>query len=265
MSAQLHSQEELRDLYRELILDHARSPRHFGKLEGATHSAEGINPLCGDKLKMYLSIDADNQISAAKFEGSGCAISVASASLLTDTVIGMRSNVALDYFAELVARLSGQPVDVIADAERRQGFIERALSTLATSGATMAYEASIEHFNPHGDAEALIRAAIDAIAAEGSVVIGAHAAAMQLGGGPDVLRVLLTASEATRIARIRDEIGLDADAAAKALRESDKARRDYFRRFYHISDELPVHYDVIVNTDHVTFDQAIGLIVTLAT
>ena len=111
MSAQPHSQEELRELYRELILDHARSPRHFGKLEGATHSAEGINPLCGDKLKMYFSIDADNRISDAKFEGSGCAISVASASLLTDTVIGMKSDVALDYFAELVARLSGQSGD----------------------------------------------------------------------------------------------------------------------------------------------------------
>jgi nitrogen fixation NifU-like protein len=47
----MQSQDELRDLYRELILDHAKSPRHFGKLEGATHSAEGINPLCGDKLK----------------------------------------------------------------------------------------------------------------------------------------------------------------------------------------------------------------------
>ena len=111
MSAQPQSQEELRDLYRELILDHARSPRHFGKLAGATHSAEGINPLCGDKLKMYFSIDADNKISDAKFEGSGCAISVASASLLTDTVIGMSSDVALEYFAELVARLSGQPVN----------------------------------------------------------------------------------------------------------------------------------------------------------
>jgi len=52
VSAQPQSQEELRDLYRELILDHARSPRHFGKLEGATHSAEGINPLCGDKINI---------------------------------------------------------------------------------------------------------------------------------------------------------------------------------------------------------------------
>ena len=109
MSADLHSREELRELYRELILDHARSPRHFGKLEGATHSAEGINPLCGDKLKMYFSIGDDGLIDDAKFEGSGCAISVASASLLTDTVIGMAADVALDYFRALVSRLSGRP------------------------------------------------------------------------------------------------------------------------------------------------------------
>ena len=108
MSAQPQSPQELRDLYRELILDHARSPRHFGKLDGATHSAEGINPLCGDKLRIYFSIDPDGQISDAKFEGSGCAISVASASLLTDMVIGLKTEVALDYFSALVARLSGK-------------------------------------------------------------------------------------------------------------------------------------------------------------
>ena len=77
--------DELRDLYRELILDHARKPRHFGRLEAATHTADGINPLCGDKLRLYLELD-DNVIQDATFEGSGCAISVASASLLTDTV-----------------------------------------------------------------------------------------------------------------------------------------------------------------------------------
>lgn len=108
MSAPLHSQEELRDLYRELILDHARSPRHFGKLEGATHSAAGINPLCGDKLRMYFSIDAGGRINDARFEGSGCAISVASASLLTDTVVGMTTDVALNFFEALVLRLSGR-------------------------------------------------------------------------------------------------------------------------------------------------------------
>jgi nitrogen fixation NifU-like protein len=102
-----HDNEELRELYRELILDHARSPRHFGKLPDATHTAEGINPLCGDKLKMYFQIDGDNHISDACFEGSGCAISVASASLLTDTVIGLNTEDALKYFSALVGRLAG--------------------------------------------------------------------------------------------------------------------------------------------------------------
>ncbi len=169
-----------------------------------------------------------------------------------------------DEIIREAARLSGEPADLIADAERRKGFLERALTSMATSGRGMVYEASVERFNPPRNAEALIRAAISEIASQGSVVIGAHAAAMQLGGGPDVLRALLTASDETRIARIRDEVGLDEKAAAKALRDSDNARRDYFRRFYDISAELPVHYDVIVNTDHVSFDQAIGLIVTLA-
>lgn len=107
MTSMAQDNEELRELYRELILDHARSPRHFGKLPDATHTAEGINPLCGDKLKMYFQIDGDNRISDACFEGSGCAISVASASLLTDTVIGLNTEDALKYFSVLVDRLAG--------------------------------------------------------------------------------------------------------------------------------------------------------------
>jgi nitrogen fixation protein NifU and related proteins len=103
----LHGQDELRELYRELILDHARSPRHFGSLPGATHSAEGVNPLCGDKLKLYLRLDENGTIADAGFEGSGCAISVASASLLTDLVIGMPVAQALRYFDAVTSRLAG--------------------------------------------------------------------------------------------------------------------------------------------------------------
>lgn len=105
------SSDELRDLYRELILDHARSPRHFGSLANATHNAEGINPLCGDKLNLYLRID-DDRIADAAFEGSGCAISVASASLLTDAVIGMQCDDAIAYFDGVTARLRGDDASV---------------------------------------------------------------------------------------------------------------------------------------------------------
>jgi nitrogen fixation NifU-like protein len=103
----INSADELRDLYRELILDHARNPRHFGKLEDATHTAEGINPLCGDKLRLFLRLDDEQKISAASFEGSGCAISVASASLLTDLVTGLSSDQALDCFTAVNERLTG--------------------------------------------------------------------------------------------------------------------------------------------------------------
>mgnify|MGYP001396355072 CR=1 FL=1 len=99
---------ELRELYRELILDHARSPRHFGKLPELTHSAEGLNPLCGDKLKLYLQIDDDDRISDAAFEGSGCAISVASASLMTDAIIGMRTDEAVDFANALIGSVTGK-------------------------------------------------------------------------------------------------------------------------------------------------------------
>ena len=79
--------DELRELYRELILDHAKSPRHFGRLEGATHSAEGVNPLCGDRMTLYIKLDGDH-ITDIRFKGTGCAISVASSSLMTERVKG---------------------------------------------------------------------------------------------------------------------------------------------------------------------------------
>lgn len=108
---------ELRELYRELILDHARNPRHFGKLEAPTHTASGINPLCGDKLALYLHIDAEQRIDAAAFEGSGCAISMASASLLTDIVRGLEVAEARRCFDAVTQRMTGTP-----DAGLEQGL-----------------------------------------------------------------------------------------------------------------------------------------------
>jgi nitrogen fixation NifU-like protein len=78
----------LRELYQEVILDHSRHPRHYGVLEGANHKAEGYNPLCGDKVTVYLALDADNRVADIKFEGKGCAISQASASMMVDMLKG---------------------------------------------------------------------------------------------------------------------------------------------------------------------------------
>ena len=78
---------ELRDLYQEVIFDHNRRPRNFGKLAGANRKAEGFNPLCGDKLTLYLKVN-QGIVEDVGFEGLGCAISTASASLLTETLKG---------------------------------------------------------------------------------------------------------------------------------------------------------------------------------
>ncbi|MDE2236007.1 MAG: SUF system NifU family Fe-S cluster assembly protein [Gammaproteobacteria bacterium] len=78
---------DLKDLYQDVVVDHNRSPRNFRKITDATSVQEGFNPLCGDKLTVYLKLDGD-RISDVSFEGSGCAISVASASLMTETLKG---------------------------------------------------------------------------------------------------------------------------------------------------------------------------------
>jgi nitrogen fixation NifU-like protein len=79
---------ELSDLYQEVILDHGKRPRNFGPLEGATHHAEGLNPLCGDHLLVHARMEGGRLVEV-RFEGSGCAISKASASVMTGAVKGL--------------------------------------------------------------------------------------------------------------------------------------------------------------------------------
>ena len=78
---------EIADLYQELIVDHSRRPRNYRRLENATRQAEGFNPLCGDKVKVYVDLEND-VVRDISFEGEGCAISKASASLMTETIKG---------------------------------------------------------------------------------------------------------------------------------------------------------------------------------
>jgi len=79
---------DLRDLYLQVIVDHNKAPRNFGKLAHFNHEADGYNPLCGDKLHVYLDVNNDGIIDDVSFEGEGCAISVASASLMTEAIKG---------------------------------------------------------------------------------------------------------------------------------------------------------------------------------
>ena len=79
---------ELKELYQEIILDHAKNPRNKGQCENYNHDAKAHNTLCGDKVHIYLNLDDDKNIQGLSFEGEGCAISLASASILTDTLKG---------------------------------------------------------------------------------------------------------------------------------------------------------------------------------
>jgi len=98
---------DLMDLYREVILDHNRNPRNFGSLDPADRVVQGVNPLCGDKMTLYLRMK-DGAIDDIRFEGTGCAISVASSSLMTERVKGRDKKDALALFDDVHRMLTGQ-------------------------------------------------------------------------------------------------------------------------------------------------------------
>jgi nitrogen fixation NifU-like protein len=106
---------DLKDLYRDVIVDHNRSPRNFRKIADASRSQEGFNPLCGDKLTVYLTLDGE-KISDLSFEGSGCAISVASASLMTERLKGKTRADALKLFNEMHTLLTSSDAPVDTDS-----------------------------------------------------------------------------------------------------------------------------------------------------
>ena len=100
---------DIKDLYQEIIVDHNRNPRNFGIIDNANKVMEGFNPLCGDKLKLYLKTEGQN-IADISFDGSGCAISVASASLMTDAMKGksiIDAEQLFNSFHELITNENG--------------------------------------------------------------------------------------------------------------------------------------------------------------
>ena len=107
---------DLRELYQEVILDHNRRPRNFRTIESANRHAEGYNPLCGDRLSLYLKVE-DGVIRDASFQGSGCAISKASASMMTDSVKGKTLAEARDLFGQFQQMVTGSG-DQLGQPER---------------------------------------------------------------------------------------------------------------------------------------------------
>ena len=101
---------ELEDLYREVILDHNKNPRNFGEMEGADRTVEGVNPLCGDKMTLYVKLD-EGKISDISFKGTGCAISVASSSLMTERLKGTAVDEGLKLFDTVHHMLTNSDLD----------------------------------------------------------------------------------------------------------------------------------------------------------
>ena len=158
---------------------------------------------------------------------------------------------------------AGVEPGVISDAERRRSFMSRMLDGLASGDTSMFGVPGGTDVTPaHLSAELreLIRSAIEETAETGEVVIVAHAASHALAARADVLRVLVSASEETRRARVARDENLSEKDAARAVDSSDSARADYLKRFYGTKSESPTQYDLVVNTDRLTPDEAVATV-----
>ncbi len=149
---------------------------------------------------------------------------------------------------------------IIVAAAQSEGIFPEAVSLAESRRAGRRIEVDFNRSETTESLRALIREAVVKEADEGGVVISAHAASFALGGRDDVLRVLVTASDETRLRRFAEEEGADAKTAAKRLNESDKGRADYLKRFYGVGNEVPTHYDLMINTDNLSLDEAVETI-----
>ncbi len=163
------------------------------------------------------------------------------------------------------AEKAGVSPESVAKAEHTPGVIARILESMARTPMDLEV-ASAYAMTPHTlpGYEGLIEAVIRETASEGKVVIVAHGASIPLAGMRGLLRVLVTASPAARIARLAREANLAEGEAKKAIRESDRQRREYLRRFYNVPHELPTHYDLVVNTEFIALPQAAQVVLSAA-
>jgi uncharacterized protein len=166
-----------------------------------------------------------------------------------------------EIVASAAARGGISPAEV-ADAERRKPLVSRILEALAEGSE--AGSSALVHGVKSEDVQALIRETIERTAGRGNAVIVAHAASYVVEPGDAALRVLVTASPSTRAGRLAAAGELDPAKAGRAVRDSDAGRRDYLKRFYNIDEELPTHYDLVVNTDALSVELAAELVTRAA-
>jgi cytidylate kinase len=175
------------------------------------------------------------------------------------------------------ARLAQVEPAVVAEAEQKQTLLQRILERLsaaqavlgvASRGAGLPVQAVSDPFarrTTKDDIRGMIRAAIHEVSRNGKAVIVTHAASMALAGRPGVLRVLVTAPQDVRAERIALARALTAEAATDTIAAGDSGRGDYLRNFYAIDEELPTHYDLVLNTQELSPEQVAALVVAAAT
>jgi cytidylate kinase len=158
----------------------------------------------------------------------------------------------------------------VADEESRKTFARRFLETLAEGGgdawmlgAPITAAVEMEVLRP-AEIRTLIRETVEQTAARGNVVIVAHAASFALEPGTNLLRVFVTASTKTREQRVAAAEELDEREAARRIKDSDAGRNDYLQRFYSVERESPTDYDLVVNTDHLSAEQAAQIVLRAA-
>jgi cytidylate kinase len=174
------------------------------------------------------------------------------------------------------ARLAQVDPALVAATEHKQTLMQRIVEAL-TSAQSMLGSATLaagiplpaEHApgvraSTRDDLRSMIRAAVHQVGKEGNAVIAAHAASHALAGKPGVLRVLVTAPAPTRGERIAAARQLSTNAATDAIDKGDEARKAYLQAFYEVEEELPTHYDVVINTECLTPEQAVALIAAAA-
>jgi CMP/dCMP kinase len=164
----------------------------------------------------------------------------------------------------VAAQKEGIDAKLVADTERRRTFLERLFSGIAGAMDPPLLGSGVLMRDPNWDEglRMLIVEAIRETAERGDAVMVSHAASIPLAGRGDVLRVMITASLDTRVRRVA-QAGEHPDAA-KFIKDNDVARADYFQRFYRIEHELPTHYDLVINTDMLSADEAADIIVAAA-
>jgi len=129
---------ELRELYQEYVLDHGKSPRNFRAVEGATHEAHGYNPLCGDKIHLQLRIE-DGLVADIGFTGNGCAISTASASTMTEAVLGRTVEEARAHFAKFIPMVKGEAKPDLDELDKLSVFAGVSEFPMRVKCATLAW------------------------------------------------------------------------------------------------------------------------------